>query len=175
MGCAARPRRPRSSQPTAHSQNDPLQGHASCDHTTLLLNCYTKLKDVAKLEAFIQGDGRLERGALNFDVDTAIKARGLVFNSKTRTRNAASVQSVQHTLCARDMRSLSTVAHQPPPVLPLPPTAAQVCRSAGYFEHALYVALAAGESRAYLDILLEDCQRCGPLFLGADGRLLAEG
>ncbi|PSC75564.1 vacuolar -sorting-associated 11-like protein [Micractinium conductrix] len=88
-------------------ENDPLQGHASCDHTTLLLNCYTKLKDVAKLEAFIQGDGRLERGALNFDVDTAIK----------------------------------------------------VCRSAGYFEHALYVALAAGESRAYLDILLEDCQR----------------
>ena len=30
------------------------QGHASSDHTTLLLNCYTKLKDVAKLDAFIQ-------------------------------------------------------------------------------------------------------------------------
>lgn len=30
------------------------QGAASSDHTTLLLNCYTKLKDSAKLDAFIQ-------------------------------------------------------------------------------------------------------------------------
>lgn len=40
-----------------HCDPPPLpaaQGHASCDHTTLLLNCYTKLKDVAKLDAFIQ-------------------------------------------------------------------------------------------------------------------------
>lgn len=29
-----------------------LQGLASADHTTLLLNCYTRLKDVAKLDAF---------------------------------------------------------------------------------------------------------------------------
>lgn len=28
---------------------------ASADHTTLLLNCYTKLKDVDKLDAFIYG------------------------------------------------------------------------------------------------------------------------
>jgi hypothetical protein len=28
-------------------------GLAGADHTTLLLNCYTKLKDVAKLDAFI--------------------------------------------------------------------------------------------------------------------------
>ena len=32
------------------------QGLATCDHTTLLLNCYTKLKDVAKLDAFIHRD-----------------------------------------------------------------------------------------------------------------------
>lgn len=37
----------------------------------------------------------------------------------------------------------------------------QVCRSAGYHEHALYVALAAGEPATYLDILLEDCGRWG--------------
>ena len=30
-----------------------FQGLASADHTTLLLNCYTKLKDVDKLDAFI--------------------------------------------------------------------------------------------------------------------------
>ena len=35
----------------------PLQGHATSDHTTLLLNCYTKLKDVEKLDAFIQVSG----------------------------------------------------------------------------------------------------------------------
>lgn len=28
-------------------------GLASADHTTLLLNCYTKLKDVDKLDSFI--------------------------------------------------------------------------------------------------------------------------
>ena len=32
----------------------------------------------------------------------------------------------------------------------------QVCRSAGYFEHALFVAQAAAETEWYLDILLED-------------------
>eukprot|EP00116_Pleurobrachia_bachei_P017952 sb/3478214/ len=41
---------------------------ANRDHTTLLLNCYTKLKNVAKLEQFVMGEGKL-----NFDVETAIK------------------------------------------------------------------------------------------------------
>ena len=41
---------------------------ANQDHTTLLLNCYTKLKNVQKLEQFIRSDGQL-----NFDVETAIK------------------------------------------------------------------------------------------------------
>ena len=37
--------------------------------------------------------------------------------------------------------------------------AAQVCRSAGYFEHALAVAQAAGEPEWCLEILLEDCRQ----------------
>ncbi|XP_063692453.1 vacuolar protein sorting-associated protein 11 homolog [Bolinopsis microptera] len=41
---------------------------ANQDHTTLLLNCYTKLKNVQKLEQFIRSEGEL-----NFDVETAIK------------------------------------------------------------------------------------------------------
>lgn len=40
---------------------------ASSDHTTLLLNCYAKLKDVEKLEEFIKSPGDLK-----FDLDTAI-------------------------------------------------------------------------------------------------------
>jgi hypothetical protein len=54
----------------------PAQGLANADHTTLLLNCYTKLKDVAKLDAFLRGAGAADgRGALPFDVETAVKAR----------------------------------------------------------------------------------------------------
>lgn len=40
---------------------------ATADHTTLLLNCYAKLKDTAKLDAFIRTPGDLK-----FDLDTAI-------------------------------------------------------------------------------------------------------
>lgn len=40
---------------------------ATPDHTTLLLNCYAKLKDVDKLEAFIRMPGDPK-----FDLDTAI-------------------------------------------------------------------------------------------------------
>lgn len=42
-------------------------GKATADHTTLLLNCYAKLKDTSKLDAFIK-----EPGELKFDLDTAI-------------------------------------------------------------------------------------------------------
>ena len=42
-------------------------GKANSDHTTLLLNCYAKLKDVDKLEGFIR-----QPGELKFDLDTAI-------------------------------------------------------------------------------------------------------
>lgn len=40
---------------------------ATSDHTTLLLNCYAKLKDIDKLEGFIR-----QPGELKFDLDTAI-------------------------------------------------------------------------------------------------------
>ncbi|KAH7346380.1 vacuolar protein sorting protein-like protein [Rhexocercosporidium sp. MPI-PUGE-AT-0058] len=40
---------------------------ATADHTTLLLNCYAKLKDIGKLENFIKSPGDLK-----FDLDTAI-------------------------------------------------------------------------------------------------------
>lgn len=40
---------------------------ATADHTTLLLNCYAKLKDTEKLDAFIKAPGELK-----FDLETAI-------------------------------------------------------------------------------------------------------
>ncbi|KAF2483190.1 vacuolar protein sorting protein-like protein [Neohortaea acidophila] len=42
-------------------------GKATSDHTTLLLNCYAKLENIDKLEAFIR-----QPGDLKFDLDTAI-------------------------------------------------------------------------------------------------------
>ncbi|KAK9461542.1 uncharacterized protein V1516DRAFT_648670 [Lipomyces oligophaga] len=45
------------------------RGLATADHTTLLLNCYAKLKDTAKLEMFIKSEGE----NLKFDLDTAIQ------------------------------------------------------------------------------------------------------
>lgn len=43
------------------------ESKATSDHTTLLLNCYAKLKDTEKLDAFIK-----QPGDLKFDLDTAI-------------------------------------------------------------------------------------------------------
>ncbi|KAL2464962.1 Vacuolar protein-sorting-associated protein [Abeliophyllum distichum] len=48
------------------------KGLASKDHTTLLLNCYTKLKDVEKLNVFLKSEEQV--GEHKFDVETAIKA-----------------------------------------------------------------------------------------------------
>ena len=42
-------------------------GKATADHTTLLLNCYAKLKDTEKLDAFVKAPGEIK-----FDLDTAI-------------------------------------------------------------------------------------------------------
>jgi hypothetical protein len=52
-------------------------GLAAADHTTLLLNCYTKLQDVAKLDAFIAAnDGESSDDySRRFDVETALKVR----------------------------------------------------------------------------------------------------
>ncbi|KAI5310739.1 hypothetical protein KEM55_002698 [Ascosphaera atra] len=60
---------------THHIQNlieylEELHYHslATADHTTLLLNCYAKLKDTSKLDSFIK-----EPGEFNFDLETAIQ------------------------------------------------------------------------------------------------------
>ena len=84
-------------------------GLANSDHTTLLLNTYTKLKDVSRLDSFIKtssgatANGR-ERDELPFDLETAIR----------------------------------------------------VCRQAGYFSHASYLAKKYERHEDYLRIQIED-------------------
>jgi hypothetical protein len=87
-------------------------GLANSDHTTLLLNTYTKLKDVVRLDSFIKtesrrnstGDG--DTTELPFDLETAIR----------------------------------------------------VCRQAGYFEHASYLAKKYERHEDYLRIQIEDSE-----------------
>ncbi|CAG0895646.1 unnamed protein product [Cyprideis torosa] len=54
---------------TAYLQSLHKQGYANEDHTTLLLNCYTKLRDTQKLDQFIMSEGR----EVDFDVGIAIR------------------------------------------------------------------------------------------------------
>lgn len=83
-------------------------GLANSDHTTLLLNTYTKLKDVTRLDSFIKRESRRaadgEKDELPFDLDTAIR----------------------------------------------------VCRQAGYFEHASYLAKKYERHEDFLRIQIED-------------------
>ncbi|MBW0467840.1 hypothetical protein O181_007555 [Austropuccinia psidii MF-1] len=92
---------------TSYLQELHAQGVANTDHTTLLLNCYTKLKDHAKLDDFIKANERTSTdngGQLPFDLETAIR----------------------------------------------------VCRQAGYYEHALYLAKQYSQDEDYLRIQIED-------------------
>lgn len=84
-------------------------GLANSDHTTLLLNTYTKLKDVVRLDSFIRMESRRstaneDKDELPFDLETAIR----------------------------------------------------VCRQAGYFEHASYLANKYQRHEDYLRIQVED-------------------
>ncbi|KIY49906.1 hypothetical protein FISHEDRAFT_72138 [Fistulina hepatica ATCC 64428] len=84
------------------------RGRANADHTTLLLNAYTKLKDVSRLDSFIRTEARREADGneLPFDLETAIR----------------------------------------------------VCRQAGYFEHASYLAKKYARHEDYLRIQIEDTE-----------------
>ena len=109
------------------------KGLASADHTTLLLNCYTKSKDVKKLDAFLSIDrtkvGKAHDGSATDDAELANGANGHGKSSGPTTPQF-------------DVE-----------------TAIRVLRSAEYFDHALAVAARAGEHELYVAILLEDLQR----------------
>ena len=92
-------------------------GLANSDHTTLLLNTYTKLKDVARLDSFIKTESRRSDLAAAGDGDYSEKQQELPFDLDTAIR---------------------------------------VCRQAGYFEHASYLAKKYERHEDYLRIQIED-------------------
>ncbi|KAI3602873.1 vacuolar membrane protein [Moniliophthora roreri] len=96
------------------------QGLANSDHTTLLLNTYTKLKDVARLDSFIKTE------------------------SKAKLRQQDKSDREEHD----------------PEELPFDlDTAIRVCRQAGYFDHAGYLAKKYERHEEYLRIQIEDAER----------------
>ena len=58
---------------TTYLQDLHTSGLANSDHTTLLLNCYTKTSDLPRLEAFIRSTSSSSSSEPSFDLDTAIK------------------------------------------------------------------------------------------------------
>ncbi|WWD18724.1 hypothetical protein CI109_103178 [Kwoniella shandongensis] len=98
---------------TTYLQELHSRGLANPDHTTLLLNCYTKTSDRARLDSFIKTEARrTDAGSgdeLPFDLDTAIR----------------------------------------------------VCRQAGFYEHATYLAKKFKRHEEYLRIQIEDAGEVG--------------
>lgn len=91
-------------------------GLANADHTTLLLNTYTKLKDLSRLDSFIKLESTARPSALGSSPDPHSPAE-LPFDLDTAIR---------------------------------------VCRQAGYFEHASYLAKKYEHHEDYLRIQIED-------------------
>jgi hypothetical protein len=108
---------------TTYLQELHARGVANSDHTTLLLNCYTKLKDVASLDKFIKrpldipSSGKEANGQQVFDEDLDGVEEELPFDLDT---------------------------------------AVWVCRQAGYFEHAAYLAKRYAQHDEYIRIQIED-------------------
>ncbi|KAF8699748.1 hypothetical protein AX14_000902 [Amanita brunnescens Koide BX004] len=93
-------------------------GLANADHTTLLLNTYTKLKDLSRLDSFIKLESTARPSALVPSPDAHSHAQAeLPFDLDTAIR---------------------------------------VCRQAGYFEHASYLAKKYEHHEDYLRIQIED-------------------
>jgi vacuolar protein sorting-associated protein 11 len=112
---------------TLHSE-----GAASADHTTLLLNCYTKLKDVTKLDSFILGTAKTtSSSSTTISISTAGSVTGSVRGSVPET--SAQTSSLQFDV----------------------ETALRVLKSAGYSDHAAALAQSRGYHDWYLRIQLE--------------------
>ena len=118
-------------------------GLANSDHTTLLLNTYTKLKDVARLDSFIKTESkRSDLAAAGENEEYSEKQQKLPFDLDTAIR---------------------------------------VCRQAGYFDHASYLAKKYERHEDYLRIQIEDAgnyklalaylRRLGPETVGCSLRL----
>ncbi|CAI7755503.1 unnamed protein product [Closterium sp. NIES-53] len=121
------------------------KGVATPDHTTLLINCFSRLKDVSKLDAFVRaGFDAPSSNTHSIDPATAATPKPSSAPSSASTLPLSLSLSLPHTSSAS-------------PTLPYDPdTVIQVCCSAGYYNQALFVSQRAAKHSAYLKILVED-------------------
>jgi len=137
---------------------------ATADHTTLLLNCYTKLKDVKKLNAFLTGKGMPaaedagEREERTKPQASAVAAA--VISEAAEEENAAAAAA------ADEEEPVASEVADPDAEATLhyrarfdTETVIKVCRAAGYNVEALRVAARAGMHAWRLRILIEDLHR----------------
>lgn len=110
------------------------RGIANSDHTTLLLNCYTKLKDVAALDAFI---------------------RRPPSNTKEEARDSQALENGEDELDAEGEDGKTAEREQLPFDLE---TAIRVCRQGGFYTHATYLAKRYEVHDEYMRIQIEDTQ-----------------
>lgn len=113
---------------TTYLQELHARGFANADHTTLLLNCFAKLKDVKSLDKFIK--------------------RPIEKDGEKRDRSGEDLGD-----------SDDEAGDEEGGVERLPfdlDTAIRVCRQAGYFEHAAYLAQRYHQPDEYIRIQIED-------------------
>ena len=155
-----------------------VQSQATSDHTTLLLNCYSKLKDIDKLDAFLKRSAG-NAATLHFDTEVAVKvSQALVAGQQSSANGSRSERldcrpALPRTCCPRNsccscypqQLQQAVSCDWPTGGCTSSPASAdlimgcvQVCRAAGLYGQAQWVAQAAGEPLWYLEILVEDCQ-----------------
>ncbi|MCO5613916.1 hypothetical protein L7F22_068196 [Adiantum nelumboides] len=113
---------------TTYLQELHARGFANADHTTLLLNCFAKLKDVNSLDKFIK--------------------RPIEKDGEKRNRSGEDLEE-----------SDDEGGDEEGGVERLPfdlDTAIRVCRQAGYFQHAAYLAQRYHQPDEYIRIQIED-------------------
>ncbi|KDN39622.1 hypothetical protein K437DRAFT_258993 [Tilletiaria anomala UBC 951] len=123
-------------------------GLANSDHTTLLLNCYTKLKDVAALDTFIRRPSTLASG----EDDKRRKHSKSGSGARDAVNADAEADSDEGE---EEEDDLNAEREQLPFDLD---TAIRVCRQGGFFSHASYLAKRYEVHDEYMRIQVEDTQ-----------------
>ncbi|EFJ42126.1 hypothetical protein VOLCADRAFT_107382 [Volvox carteri f. nagariensis] len=122
------------------------RGLATCDHTTLLLNCYTKLKVLGVRDMRMYAAAAAEAAAAATVASSSSRKAGGGGGGARKQQKQADAQAGTSSLASAAATGL----------LFDPDTAIRVLRGAGYAEHALWVADAAGQIDSVLDILLDE-------------------
>lgn len=130
------------------------QGLATPEHTTLLLNCYAKLKDVAALDAFIREPAR-----------AAARAARSTKVLKSKSKPVANGDGLFSPLpdgeevLEEEEEAAQDARERERDTLPFDlATAIRVCRQGGFYAQAGYLAARYGDAGEYMRIQINDLE-----------------